>query len=223
MSNKGFKYLKLNKIQPMDYYLPVNTPKEQNKVILRIEKIIRSSTEYKDYILFLKENFDMNECAFFKGVVHDSEHKNVRIEIHHEPFTLRDYVQTVLTKWIEEGNPINELYIAEEVMQIHYKNMVGLIPLSRTMHQMAHKSSKCKIPLNCCYGNYLKFLQEYEDYVDDALYDKLERKINETKNLTEEDFAYLTKEFTYIETEGVSEAKKLVEDNIDDNTIYLSA
>lgn len=222
MSNKGFKYLKLNKIQPMDYYLPVNTPKEQNKVILRIEKIIRSSTEYKDYILFLKENFDMNECAFFKGVVHDSEHKNVRIEIHHEPFTLRDYVQTVLTKWLEEGNPINELYIAEEVMNIHYKNMVGLIPLSRTMHQMAHKSSKCKIPLNCCYGNYLEFLKEYEDYVDDSLYDKLERKINETKNLTADDFAYLTKEFTYIETEGVSEAKKLEEDATD-NTIYLTA
>ena len=115
----------------------------------------------------------------------------------------------VVDKFQAEGLPLNDLCIADEVMELHYNNKVGLIPLSKTIHQMIHNSNKLVIPLNMVYGDYASFLSssEYESYVED-LYDKLETKINMTKNLTAESFDALTKEFTYIDMEDVPAVEK---------------
>lgn len=194
--------------EDMEYNPILNTAKDRDKFIKRCEKIIRSSMEYRDYINFLKENVDMNRCAFFQSVTSEDT-RRVKIEIHHEPFTLYDYVAVVVDKFQAEGLPLNDLMIADEVMELHYNNQVGLIPLSKTIHEVIHNSNKLFIPLNMVYGDYAGFLssKEYESYVED-LYDKLEVKLNATKNLTEESFEALKKEFTYIEMEGVGEVEK---------------
>jgi hypothetical protein len=192
----------------MEYCPIINNAKDKDKFIKRCEKIIRSSQEYRDYISFLKDHVDMDRCAFFQSVS-SKESKRVKIEIHHEPFTLYDYVAVVVDKYQSEGLPLNDLCIADEVMELHYNNKVGLIPLSKTIHQMIHNSNKLVIPLNMVYGDYASFLSssEYEPYVED-LYDKLESKINMTKNLTAESFDALAKEFTYIEMEDVPAVEK---------------
>ena len=194
--------------EDMSYNPIINNEKDRVKYIKRCEKIIRSSTEYKDYITFLKENVDMGRCAFFQNVSSEDT-RRVKIEIHHEPFTLYDYVAVVVDKFQSEGLPLNDLLISDEVMELHYNNQVGLIPLSKTIHEMIHNSNKIVIPLNMVYGNYTSFLASprYESYVDD-LYDKLEEKINATKNLTQDDFDALKKEFVYIEMENVPAVEK---------------
>ena len=120
----------------------------------------------------------MNHCAFFNNV-ENVQGSRVRIEIHHEPLTLFDIVKTVLNKYLEEAIPINDLYIADEVMELHYKNQVGLIPLSKSMHQIIHNSNEFVIPLNLVYGEYRQFLEDYNDYLDEDVLDKIERKIND--------------------------------------------
>ena len=196
--------------EDMQYTPIINNEKDKSKFIKRCEKIIRSSQEYRDYINFLKEYVDMNRCAFFQNVSMEDT-KRVKIEIHHEPFTLYDYVAVVVDRFLAEGLPLNDLLISDEVMELHYNNKVGLIPLSKTIHEIIHNSNKIVIPLNMVYGDYAGFLSssEYESlpYLDD-LYDKLEVKINETKNLTKESFDALFKEFTYIEMEDVPAVEK---------------
>lgn len=205
------KTLSLSAPEPMEYYVNIENSKDRKKFIDRVEKIVRSSMEYRDYIQYLKENVDMNRCIFFQNVMNNkgSGRGRISIEVHHEPFTLFDYVDVVINKYQEEGLPINDLTIADEVLELHYSNKVGLVPLSKTMHQMAHKSSKIIIPLNMCYGEYSKFLDEYQDYISDDLYDKLERKMDMTNNLTEESFEALKREFTYIEVNGFEELNKM--------------
>ena len=196
--------------EDMQYTPIINNEKDKSKFIKRCEKIIRSSQEYRDYINFLKEYVDMNRCAFFQNVSMEDT-KRVKIEIHHEPFTLYDYVAVVVDRFLAEGLPLNDLLISDEVMELHYNNKVGLIPLSKTIHEIIHNSNKIVIPLNMVYGDYAGFLSssEYESlpYLDD-LYDKLEVKINETKNLTKESFDALFKDFTYIEMEDVPAVEK---------------
>ena len=194
--------------EEMEYTPFINTEKDKVKFIKRCEKIIRSSLEYRSYIDFLKEYVDMNRCAFFKNVSNEDA-KRVKIEIHHEPFTLYDYVAIVVDKYLSEGLPLNDLTISDEVMELHYNNLVGLIPLSKTIHEIIHNSNKIVIPLNMVYGDYAAFLasSEYEPYVEE-LYDKLESKINATKNLTKDNFDALTKQFTYIEMDGIPEVEK---------------
>lgn len=197
---------------PMEYYVSIETEKMKKSFIDRVEKLVRSSMEYRDYINFLKNYMDMNRCWFFQKVCQEKTNgrKRISIEIHHAPFTLYDIVSTVIDRFQEEGRPLNALLIADEVMELHYANKVGLIPLSKTMHQVVHNSSKIKIPLYAIYGNYTEFLDEYDETnYSEILYDKLEREIEITKGLKPEDFDAISTEFTYINVPGYDEIEKL--------------
>ena len=193
----------------MEYTVVLNTDKDHVKYIKRMEQIIRSSMEYRDYIAYLKEYVNMNHCAFFNNV-ENAQGSRVRIEIHHEPLTLFDIVKTVLNKHIEESIPLNDLYIADEVMELHYTNKVGLIPLSKSMHQIVHNSNEVFIPLNLIYGDYKAFIEEYNDYLDEDLVDKIERKINDTRSFSKEMADKLSPSYVYIDVDGYSLPKKVL-------------
>ena len=193
----------------MEYEIRLDSDRDKEKFIKRVEQMIRTSLEYRDYIAYLKENVDMTKCAFFNSVENRSDSK-VRIEIHHEPLTLFDIVSVVLNKHMEEGIPINDLYIADEVMNLHYQNMVGLVPLSKSLHQIIHNSDEIIIPLNLVFGDYAGFLREYSDYLDEHILDKIERKINETKHFTQDMADKLSPKFVYVNVDGFELPKKMV-------------
>lgn len=207
--------LKLGSPDFVDYTVQLRSDKDRVKFVKRIEKIVRSSQEYKDYIAYLKENVDMTSCRFFNRV--DSEdNRRIKIEIHHEPLTLFDIVNVIVEKWIVEGIPLNDLYIADETMRLHYENKVGLIPLSKTVHQLVHNSSDIIIPLTQVFGDYRAFLNEYGEFIESGfpdLIEKLENKIALTNSLKNRDvneaYSVLKKDFEYVEVEGFSLVKKI--------------
>lgn len=206
MGKKFIKTLKKQKPERLEYVVNISDTKKKRRFINQVKKAVRSSIEYRDYIQFLKEHMDMDSCAFFNMVTsntqNNNENKKVKIEIHHEPLTLDDIVSVVLEKQIQGGEEINALYVAEEVMELHYRNMVGLIPLSKTIHELVHNTDKVPIPLYMCYGAYADFFKEYAPYISEGLMDKLERKMQLTKSITPESFNAICKEFTYLEVDG---------------------
>ena len=170
--------------------LPVITNDRQRvKLIKTIETYVRSSLEYKDLIKYLKDYIDMNQCEFFQNF--DGSQKPGLIQIHHEPFDLFSITQIVMNRQEKELGYINELQVAEEVMRLHYRGLVGLIPLSVTAHELVH-DGKLIVPLNCVYGKFVQFVKEYYDYVDDVLLVMLNEKIEQTKNLKAEDMSILS-------------------------------
>lgn len=210
MADKDFiKRIKLTTPQKMEYYVNIQSNKDRNKFIDRVEKIIRSSLEYRDYVSFLKENIGLDSCIFFQKVSQSTKRSHISLEMHHEPLTLYDYVDIVVTKYQDEGIPLNDLDIADEIMKLHYENKVGLVPLSKTAHEMVHNSDKLMVPLNLCYGNYSKFLEEYEPYISDDIYNKIEKKMEATEKLTPESFDAIMKQFTYLDVDGFEEPQKL--------------
>lgn len=216
MSKKHIRVESFAKPDDMEYTVYLNTDRDKEKYIKRIENVVRSSMEYRDYVAYLKEYVDMGRCAFFNNV-ENVQGSKVRIEIHHEPLTLYDIVKTVINKYIEEAIPLNDFYIADEVMKIHYENQVGLIPLSKSVHQIVHNGTDIVIPLNLVFGDYQTFLNEYEDYIDEVIYDKLERKINETKTIKQEMIDRLTPSYVYVDVDGFSLPKKVeIESKIKD-------
>ena len=157
-SNK-FITMALKKPITVDKSWVLLSDKDKIKFIKMVETICRSSIEYKQYIQYLKDEVDMTQCSFFQNINKKNGAK-VSIEIHHEPFTLFDIVQIVTEKHIKEDIQINPLNVAEEVMKLHYRNLVGLIPLSVTVHELVH-DGKIFIPLQYLYGDYTKFIHEY--------------------------------------------------------------
>lgn len=177
-----------------------NTPRDREKYIKTCESVIRKSMEYKDYIKFLKDNLDMNRCIVLSNLKNEGG-KHYRIEIHHEPFTLFDIVETVIAKRIENEESIDVLSVADEVMDLHYSGMVGLIPLTITMHKLVH-SGRIFVPLQYIYHKYNEFYKEYEPYISFNLNDKIEAKVNlslQTENLVSD---ALDVEFTYLNIDG---------------------
>lgn len=220
MSKQLKKYIQeliLPTPEPMEYYVSIETDKARDNYIKRIEKIVRSSLEYKDYIAFLKENVDMKRCAFFQKVCQEetSGRKRISIEIHHEPFTLYDYCDIAIDTWEYEGRPLNDLLIADEVLRLHYENKVGLVPLSKTVHEVIHSSeinntNKLFVPLYMVYGNYKEFLEENacSERID-RLYEKLEKKMERTANVSIQSFDAIAKQFTYLRVNGFNEIEKM--------------
>ena len=138
--------------------------KDFEKFIKDIEKSVRNSFEYKQFISYLRDYMDMNKCAFIDNTTKDRDSK-VRIEIHHYPFTLYDIVKIVYNKRVSNNESTELEMIAKEVMQIHYELLVGLIPLSKTVHELAH-NEWIFIPVDKVLGNWQHFMAVYKDYME---------------------------------------------------------
>lgn len=146
--------------------------KDKEKYFKDLERHIRSSYEYRNMIQYLREYMNMNSCSFMSNISNELNRK-IRIEIHHSPFTLRDICSIVLNKRMKNNEVLFIESVAYEVMFIHYSLMVGLIPLSETVHQLVH-NQYIFIPVDKVYGYYKNFVKSYYDYIDPEILDKLD-------------------------------------------------
>jgi hypothetical protein len=134
------------------------------KKIKRIERIIRKSYEYRVFIIFLKTTLDLNRCAYISGYNLDIG----SVEIHHTPFTLYDYTETVANKHLTEKGHFKSMEVAEDVCYLHYLFKVGLIPLNPTAHELAD-SKEFPIHPDLCLGYWEEFYNEYKSYCADTI------------------------------------------------------
>jgi hypothetical protein len=144
-----------------------------SKTLKYIERQVRNSYEYRSYIKYLKEELDLTKCALLPSI--DTKEIAVGLEFHHFPFTLYDITETIAKNIIDESEDkiASTIDIAERVISEHYQNNIGLVPLTKTIHEMAHNNS-IYIPMKSINGNYKKFISDYSKYIDDALLDKVE-------------------------------------------------
>lgn len=138
--------------------------KEYKQYIKDIEKEIRRSFEYRAFIKYLRENMDMNKCSFLKGVDNE-ESFDIKIEIHHSPLTLYDIIEIVYRKRCAYHEPLNVQMVAKECMILHYRLIIGLIPLSETVHELVH-NGRIFIPIDRVLGRYNIFLDYYHPFCD---------------------------------------------------------
>lgn len=159
--------------------------KDFNKYLQDIERIIRSSMEYREFINYLREYMDMNKCSFFENVSNINSYK-IKIHIHHHPLTLYDIVVIVYNKRSFFEESLEAEMVAKEAMYIHYFMMVGLIPLSETVHDLVH-DQLIFIPLDKVMGNWEEFLDTYSDFIPTETLEKIERYKRNTLSFSEEE------------------------------------
>ena len=130
---------------------------KRDKYIKYIERLIRSSYEYKTYIGILKNDMDLTQCRFIKEAdIVDSP--KISLEMHHYPYTLYELVAYHMD-YIENTEDVAETYnpfrIAYDIMKMHYEGKVGLVPLSLSAHELVHEG-ELFIPLTSEYvfGNW---------------------------------------------------------------------
>jgi hypothetical protein len=186
--------------------LPViTTDKQRVKLIKKIESYCRSAMEYTDLTTYLRKYVNMEECTFLSNF--KAGKKRGMIEIHHAPFTLFSLVDIVMRKQEKEYGYIDEFVVVDEVLRLHYSGLVGLIPLSVTVHQLVH-DNRIDIPLWTVYGRFVEFTKTYFDYIPDEVLDSLKEEIKISEILKndpkafEENMKILNVEFIYLDVDG---------------------
>ena len=177
------------------------TARERRKFITRIERIVRTSKEYRRYIKYIKEHFDMEHCEIFTNV-RTNNGKKYTIEIHHEPFQLSWITDIVLTKHEDLGETLDPYIIADEIMALHYEGVVGLIPLCKTAHELV-TNDRIAIPLQLVYQKYWKFAQDYDMWIPPYVKDLILLKVElSAKTQSIQSDVVLDPTVTYVEVEG---------------------
>ena len=142
------------------------TDSNKSDMIKYFEKEIRDSFEYKWLIDMFKRVLDVKSCVFFKGY---SLENGMKLEFHHHPFTLYDYTEAVVNKQMDkhQDNWVLENEVEKETTLIHYKLMVGLVPLNPTAHAQVH-DHVLDIPPELIIGDYDRFYKEYEKFIPET-------------------------------------------------------
>lgn len=189
------------------YDFDLNDDKSFMKYMKTVEKVVRSSYEYKAMVQYLREYMDMNQCAFYSNV-NNTDTTKIRIEIHHEPLSLYDICLIVYNKRVAYNEPLDEEYVAKEVMYLHYNLMVGLIPLAETVHQLVH-AQYLFVPTTAVLGKYKEFIDRYKPYMIPEQLETLEH-IEEATSVYDNDEVktVLSKNFIYVDMSGAYDLPK---------------
>ena len=150
----------------------LNNDKDLKKYLKYIEKEVRQSFEYKEFIAYIKEYFHMDESGFEK--INSKDNKAIRIEVHHYPYTLFDIVSIVYQKRCYYQESLEPEMVAKEVMMLHYKLIVGLVSLTTTEHELMH-DSRIFFPVDKILGRWEVFEDLYKDWIGSDLLDMTQR------------------------------------------------
>lgn len=158
--------------------------KTEVSFIKKVEQMVRGSQEYRAFIRYVREELQFNHCSFLNTL----DSGDVTIELHHHPFTLFDIVSTELNRHIMQKKTFNTFSISFFVMSLHYQNMIGLVPLSKTFHEMVHSgNSAVKIPKELVVGNFSKYYEENKDFMAEATINRYVNWLIEIDDITEHD------------------------------------
>lgn len=206
--DSNIKVIKIDNIPEFDYEeYCYDDQDDYKKFIDDIEKEIRRSFEYEEYVQYLRDNFDMNKCSFFEGIS-NKETTKIKIHLHHSPLTLYEFVVIVLDKrkFYHESLDIED--VAKEVVYIHYCLMVGLIPLCETAHQLVHNEFLF-VPTDRVLGNYKSFMEMYDPWIPVQIKQKIARLEEYTRTYNEaENMGILQPSFVYIDLSGTYKLPK---------------
>jgi hypothetical protein len=186
LANIDFKEIDGNPIVKSDsnvflesfYFSKFYEEKAYKKFVGNIEKLVRTSNEYKRYIELLRTNVS---ALNLDNILTNITNADAELEFHHYPFTLFDVVDILcVNKFINKKN-FTSFQVAKEVMDLHYKNLIGLVPLTKTNHELAHEGSLF-ISKRQVFGNYEEFIRMYDAAISVDLKEKI-KNINEDSTL----------------------------------------
>lgn len=153
--------------------------KDIYKFIKNVESLIRTSIEYKALVNYIKNTSKYSNCS----VLDELSNEDVKIEVHHNTFTLYDYVEIVLNYYMKNKLHFNTFIIANDVIRLHYLSAVQLVPISTTIHEYIHSQQTFIKDDTIVLGNINNFYESYKDYMNENQLEKYNRYVSSGNNL----------------------------------------
>lgn len=148
--------------------------------IKAVERLIRTSNEYKVYIADKRLNENKNRDILLPDYDF-SDTKKAKLNLHHD-ITLYDLCSTAYNYLVQTTNSyISTFMVADLVMQWHYEDIVPYVFLSETAHGLYH-DGKYEYPLDKVCGNYTILNQLYRPYFTNAALTEMDKLLEVHKD-----------------------------------------
>eukprot|EP00825_Cyclidium_porcatum_P018488 TRINITY_DN21083_c0_g1_i1.p1 TRINITY_DN21083_c0_g1~~TRINITY_DN21083_c0_g1_i1.p1 ORF type:complete len:258 (+),score=26.55 TRINITY_DN21083_c0_g1_i1:120-893(+) len=105
-----------------------------DKFIRACETRVRTSKEYAGFVDYIRNVIGLDFCQVSSNVLGT----DATIEMHHNFFTLYDYVAIIINYLKDTGQPVNSFRVADLVIQEHYDLNVQVIMVAVTTHETIH-------------------------------------------------------------------------------------
>jgi len=136
------------------------------------EMLIRRCYEYTLWRNYIIDVLQINECM----ITHESVDQ-VTIDVHHHIPSLYVLVSALVNRHLEEEIEFCTFDIAQEALELHFKNNIGYLTLLKSMHEKFH-NGHLHIPISFVKGNYQYFLERFSKYIDDKDLEHIERLLS---------------------------------------------
>lgn len=151
------------------------------------ERLVRQNDRYRKYINYLKKEVKLNRCQVLKNVTDE----DATIEMHHGPiFTLFDICAIILEYFILRKWKVSTPKIADLVLDEHGKNRIGVVMVSKTMHEEIHNDNLF-INYHQMFGNVDEFIKKYHKAISDDYKHQINRYIDRSLLYDSNDFGIL--------------------------------
>jgi hypothetical protein len=145
--------------------------KARVKFIKTIVAVVRKCPEYARYRSFLIENLDMDRCSILSELSPE-EVTAAGLELHHAPLALYDITELVLGQMQVDEVRLTTFAVANRVMAYHWRGMVGLVPLTQTIHEAVH-AGQVHVNPRSIFGNWQALLDENRGGITEHLAEKM--------------------------------------------------
>lgn len=149
-----------------------------------VEKMVRTSNEYKKYIHYLMHDIGLNSCQVLSNIrseESDDKKDKITIEMHHGPIlTLFDYSCILVDYLLMNGEKINTFIVSDLLLEEHQNNIIQVVMLSKTVHQEVHDNN-IFLNMKHAFGDLSKFLKKYGKALNDEQINKMNRYIETSK------------------------------------------
>jgi len=142
---------------------------EYKKFIKNTERLIRPSKEYRTYIEQLRGTVSALNVDNILSYITSND---AELEFHHYPFSLYDIVDIVVFQNFFDMKDFTSFDISKEIMELHYENLIGLVPLSTTNHELAH-AGELFLSSKQIFGDYKAFMARYPEGISADLREKI--------------------------------------------------
>jgi len=180
---KEFNLEALTKIQPeignddsvfqlanSEFNLPLriksfSTVKEYDAFVKNVEKLVRTSSEYRLWVHYITDSLGYSKCEFTKESINECP-----VVVHHHPIALYYIVKGVLNDMLSKNIEFSTFDVAIKTIELHFQNRVGYVLLLSDLHSKYH-AGFLNIPVEIVHGDYRFFLSHYT--IEENEYDRI--------------------------------------------------
>jgi hypothetical protein len=151
--------------------------KAKVQFIKQCVSLVRKCSEYSRYRKFLLDNLNMDKCSILSNLTNE-ESSAAGLELHHAPLTLYDIVELILGQMEYNEERITTFAIANKVMVYHWRGLIGLVPLTETIHEAVH-SGQIIVDPRSIFGNWQQLIDENRNGLTEHFVEKLKAIVNQ--------------------------------------------